>query len=229
VGADAWITLTTLRQRAAHPTMSVVSARSHPSNPDVVWHESTIDRAQRWARTGVAGGTVWFTGLSGSGKSTLADAVAGELHRRGRPWYVLDGDNIRHGLNADLGFDAADRAENVRRVGEVARLMADAGLVVLVPLISPYREGRDLVRAAHEAAALPFCEVHLDIPLEVCETRDPKGLYAKARAGDLPGFTGVDDPYEAPLRPEIRSTAERPLSVAAGEVLAWIDSFVQRS
>jgi adenylyl-sulfate kinase len=209
--------------------MTAVAARSHPSNPDIVWHESTIERAERWTQTGLAGGTVWFTGLSGSGKSTLADAVAIELHRRGRPWYVLDGDNVRHGLNADLGFGSADRVENVRRVGEVARLMADAGLVVLVPLISPYRQARDLVRAGHEAAGLGFCEVHLDIPLEVCEGRDPKGLYAKARAGELAGFTGIDGPYEAPLHPELRFTVDGPLAGMAHEVLAWIDTCLRPS
>jgi adenylyl-sulfate kinase len=146
---------------------------------------------------------VWFTGLSGSGKSTIANAVAERLLEIGRPAYVLDGDNLRHGLNADLGFSAADRAENVRRVGEVARLMADAGLVVLVPVISPYRADRDRVRTAHEAAGLRFVEVFVDTPLELCEQRDPKGLYAKARAGEVTGMTGIDDPYEPPLSPEL--------------------------
>ena len=120
-----------------------------------------------------------------------------------RPAYVLDGDNVRHGLNGDLGFSAADRAENVRRVGHVARLMADAGLVVLVPLISPYRTDRDLVRALHAEADLPFHEVFVDTPIELCEQRDPKGLYAQARAGEITGFTGVDDPYEAPEHAEL--------------------------
>lgn len=176
---------------------------------NVVWHDLAVGREQRWERLGspgvaVSGCTVWFTGLSGSGKSTVANAVAERLHAEGRPWYVLDGDNLRHGLNADLGFGAADRTENVRRVGEVARLMADAGFVALVPLVSPYRADRDRVRAAHAAVDLPFVEVYLDVPIEVCEDRDPKGLYAKARAGELTGFTGVDDPYEAPLSPELR-------------------------
>ena len=170
----------------------------------VFWHPSTVDRDVRWAQSGLHGATVWFTGLSGSGKSTLADAVAVRLHADGRAAYVLDGDNIRHGLNADLGFSAADRAENVRRVGEVARLMADAGLVALVPVISPYRADRDRVRAAHEAAGLLFVEVFVDTPLGLCEQRDPKGLYAKARAGELTGMTGIDDPYEPPVDPELR-------------------------
>jgi adenylyl-sulfate kinase len=170
----------------------------------VVWHESSVARATRWERHGFTGATVWLTGLSGSGKSTLADAVAQRLLDDGRPSYVLDGDNLRHGLNADLGFTAADRAENVRRVGEVARLMADAGLVVLAPVISPYRADRDRVRAAHESAGLRFVEVFVDTPLELCEQRDPKGLYAKARAGELTGMTGIDDPYEPPLAPDLR-------------------------
>jgi bifunctional enzyme CysN/CysC len=170
---------------------------------EVVWHESTVARAVRWQRHGLEGATVWLTGLSGSGKSTIANAVAERLLDDGRPAYVLDGDNLRHGLNADLGFSAADRAENVRRVGEVARLLADAGLVALAPVISPYRADRDRVRAIHEAAGLRFVEVFVDTPLELCEERDPKGLYAKARAGALTGMTGIDDPYESPLRADV--------------------------
>jgi bifunctional enzyme CysN/CysC len=173
---------------------------------NVVWHDSTISRHDRWERLGTHGVTVWFTGLSGSGKSTVANAVAEALHAQGRPFYVLDGDNLRHGLNADLGFSAADRAENVRRVGEVARLFADAGFVALVPLISPYRADRGRARAAHQSAGLGFVEVFVDTPIEMCEQRDPKGLYAKARAGEITGFTGIDDPYEPPLAPELRLT-----------------------
>jgi bifunctional enzyme CysN/CysC len=170
---------------------------------DVTWHPATVERAQRWQRHGLAGVTVWFTGLSGSGKSTIADAVAIRLFEIGRAAYVLDGDNVRHGLNADLGFSAADRTENVRRIGAVAALMADAGLTVLVPVISPYRADRDRARAAHEAAGLRFVEVFVDTPLAICEQRDPKGLYAKARAGELTGMTGIDDPYEPPLAPDV--------------------------
>ena len=170
----------------------------------VFWHPATVDRESRWKATGLRGATVWFTGLSGSGKSTLADAVAGRLLQERQATYVLDGDNVRHGLNADLGFSAADRTENVRRVGEVARLMADAGLVALVPVISPYRADRDRVRAAHDVAGLRFVEVFVDTPLALCEQRDPKGLYAKARAGELTGMTGIDDPYEEPVAPELR-------------------------
>jgi bifunctional enzyme CysN/CysC len=147
--------------------------------------------------------TVWFTGLSGSGKSTISNEVARLLVDGGRAVYLLDGDNLRFGLNGDLGFDRTSREENVRRVGEVARLMADAGLAALVPVISPYREGRDKVRELHEAAGLRFLEVFVDTPIEECEQRDPKGLYAKARAGELTGFTGIDDPYEPPLQPDL--------------------------
>jgi bifunctional enzyme CysN/CysC len=173
------------------------------SSPNVVWHESEVPRDERWSAAGVRGATVWLTGLSGSGKSTVASALAALLTERAVLSYTLDGDNLRHGLNGDLGFSADDRAENVRRVGEVARLFADAGVIAIVPLISPYREGRDGARALHEAAGLVFVEVFVDTPLEVCEQRDPKGLYAKARAGELSGFTGIDDPYEAPLTPEL--------------------------
>src|SRR5262245_58333462 len=174
----------------------------------VVWHDTTVDRATRWHAHGFAGATVWLTGLSGSGKSTIANAVAERLLELGRPAYVLDGDNLRHGLNADLGFTAADRAENVRRVGEVSRLLADAGLVVLAPVISPYRADRDRVRRAHGVAGLPFVEVFVDTPLELCERRDPKGLYRKARAGELTGMTGIDDPYEPPQQPEVVLTPD---------------------
>jgi adenylyl-sulfate kinase len=180
------------------------------ASDNVVWHESEVPRDARWRAAGVHGATVWLTGLSGSGKSTIAGAVGDGLTRRGALTYTLDGDNLRHGLNGDLGFSADDRAENVRRVGEVARLFADAGAVTLVPLISPYRAGRDHARALHDAAGLVFVEVFVDTPIEVCEQRDPKGLYAKARAGELPGFTGIDDPYEPPLAPE--------LVIAAAEV-----------
>jgi bifunctional enzyme CysN/CysC len=179
-----------------------------PVSENIVWHDTTVSRSDRWAQLGVVGCTVWFTGLSGSGKSTVANAVADALHAAGRPFYVLDGDNLRHGLNADLGFSAADRTQNVRRVGEVARLFADAGLVALVPLISPYRSDRDRVRRIHEAADLAFVEVHIDTPIELCEQRDPKGLYKLARAGELKGFTGIDDPYEAPESPEMRLTPD---------------------
>jgi bifunctional enzyme CysN/CysC len=166
---------------------------------NVTWHHGEVTAAERAHR----GATVWLTGLSGSGKSTVAVSLERLLVAAGRPAYRLDGDNLRHGLNADLGFTAADRDENVRRAGEVARILADAGIVAIVPLISPYRAGRDRARAAHEADGVPFVEVFVDTPIEECERRDPKGLYAKARAGEITGFTGVDDPYEAPTSPEL--------------------------
>lgn len=169
------------------------------TSDNVLWHPGSVSRSDRAARTGGMGMTVWLTGLSGSGKSTIARRVEeAMIHQHARVCYVLDGDNVRHGLNGDLGFSAADRAENVRRVGEVARLMADAGLVVLAPVISPYRSDRDLVRSKHTAAGIAFREVFVTAPLEVCEQRDSKGLYRRARAGELRNFTGIDDPYEQP-------------------------------
>jgi bifunctional enzyme CysN/CysC len=187
---------------------------------DVVWHAPAVRRAER----GTRGLTVWLTGLSASGKSTVAVELERRLVASGRPAYLLDGDNMRHGLTADLGFTAADRAENVRRVGEVARLFADAGLVAVVSLISPYREDRDRVRAAHEAADLPFLEVFVDTPLHVCEARDPKGMYARARAGEITGFTGVDDPYEAPRSPAlVLRPADGTPTAMATHLLALID------
>ncbi|MFF0815641.1 adenylyl-sulfate kinase [Rhodococcus sp. NPDC003318] len=175
-----------------------------PNRSRVVWHASAVSRADRATR----GATIWLTGLSASGKSTVAVELERRLVAAGIPAYRLDGDNLRHGLNADLGFGATDRAENVRRVGAVAQLFADSGVVAIASLISPYCVDRDRVRAAHEAAGLRFVEVFVDTPIEQCEARDPKGMYAKARAGEITGFTGVDDPYECPehaelvLRPE---------------------------
>ena len=188
---------------------------------NIVWHHGAVSRDQRLSR----GATVWFTGLSGSGKSTVAHECELLLLGRQQPAYVLDGDNLRHGLNGDLGFSAEDRAENIRRVGEVARLVADAGLVALVPVISPYRRDRDRARAAHEAAAIPFIEVFVDTPIDLCEQRDPKGLYAKARRGEIKGFTGIDDPYEAPTTPELTLTPDDGSAVAQAErVLAALDA-----
>jgi bifunctional enzyme CysN/CysC len=187
--------------------------------PNVVWHEGAVARADRPS----AGATVWFTGLSGSGKSTVAAEVERALVAAGRPAYLLDGDNLRHGLNADLGFSAADRSENIRRVGEVARLFADAGVVALVPVISPYRADRDRVRAIHEGVGLRFVEVYVDTPLAVCEARDPKGLYKLARQGEITGFTGIDDPYEAPGEPDLRLTPDGGTPVdQAARVLALV-------
>lgn len=179
------------------------------TSDNIRWHESERPRPERWAAAGVHGATVWFTGLSGSGKSTVAVAVEDALLDLGRPTYLLDGDNLRHGLNGDLGFSADDRHENVRRVGEVARLLADAGMVALVPVISPYRAGRDAVREAHAVAGLTFVEVFVDTPLAECAARDVKGLYARAARGELAGLTGVDAPYEPPLNPEVHLRPEQ--------------------
>ncbi|MDJ0923752.1 MAG: adenylyl-sulfate kinase [Acidimicrobiia bacterium] len=176
---------------------------------NVSWHAGSVDRAQRQSISGTTGCTIWLTGLSGSGKSTIAYHCEAALVSSGRLAYTLDGDNIRHGLNSDLGFSPRDRHENVRRVGEVSRLIADAGVTVLAPLISPYAADRNQVRQIHEIAGLAFYEVHVATPLEVCEQRDQKGLYARARTGELEEFTGISAPYEEPINPDLRiDTAE---------------------
>ena len=177
-----------------------------PSQQDsqVVWHSGSVQRTERATQ----GMTVWLTGLSGSGKSSVAAELERRLVASGRPAYLLDGDNLRHGLNSNLGFSPEDRAENVRRVGEVAKLLADAGVVAIVSLVSPYAADREQARAAHAAAGLPFAEIFVDTPLAVCEARDPKGMYAKARAGEITNFTGIDDPYEAPESPHLRLRPE---------------------
>lgn len=179
---------------------------THVKATNIHWHAGALTRDERWGLLKARGATLWFTGLSASGKSTIASALEQVLVQRGVPCYRLDGDNIRFGLNKNLGFSAEDRAENIRRIGEVARLFADSGCIALTSFISPYRRDRDLARELHEkdkAGPIPFLEVFVDAPIEVCEQRDPKGLYKKARAGELKGFTGIDDPYEPPLRPEL--------------------------
>lgn len=183
---------------------------------NVTWHEGHVTREERASLLKQRGATLWFTGLSGSGKSTIAFTLEHALVRRGRLAYVLDGDNVRHGLNKNLGFSAADREENIRRIGEVAKLFADCGAVTMTSFISPYRKDRDVVRALHVEGKLPFIEVHVATPIETCEQRDPKGLYKKARAGQLKNFTGIDDPYEAPLQPELTldATATSPQAAA---------------
>jgi adenylylsulfate kinase len=170
---------------------------------NITWHEGNVTREDRASFFGHRGCTVWFTGLSACGKSTIAVALEKRLLQNRVMGYVLDGDNIRHGLNKNLGFSAEDRAENIRRIGEVAKLFADSGVVVIASFISPYRVDRDNARKLHEDAGLEFLECHVNTPLEICEQRDPKGLYKKARAGQLKGFTGIDDPYEAPTKPEL--------------------------
>jgi adenylyl-sulfate kinase len=186
---------------------------------NVVWQRGLMDREQRWAALGHAGATIWMTGLPASGKSTVAAAIEARLLAEGRSAYVLDGDNLRHGLNGDLGFSAEDRAENVRRTAEVAALLADAGVVVLVALVSPYRADRAAARTAHERRELPFLEVHVATSIEECERRDPKGLYARARAGELQHLTGVDDPYEPPEAADVVVEGSDPLEDAVERVL----------
>lgn len=178
------------------PTVNIVR--------DVVWQPSAVDLSVRHRCARQRGLTAWLTGLPGSGKSTVAAAAEVALLGRGHLAMRLDGDNLRHGLNAGLAFSSADRAEAVRRAGEAALLLAESGVIALVALVSPYRVDREAVRRRHQACGVPFIEVHVDCPLAVAEARDPKGLYARARAGELRGFTGVDDPYEPPAAPEIR-------------------------
>jgi len=176
---------------------------------NVHWHEGEVTREDRQKVLGQKGATLWFTGLSGSGKSTVAVALEKELNRRGNLSYRLDGDNIRLGINKNLGFSAADRTENIRRIGEVSKLFCDAGIIVLSSFISPYRADRDEVRKLHDAGKIDFMEVHVDCSLAAAESRDPKGLYKKARAGEIKGFTGIDDPYEAPEKPEVHLHSDR--------------------
>ena len=170
---------------------------------NVVWHEGDVSREDRYTILRQKGATIWFTGLSGSGKSTIAVALERALFSMGKLTYRLDGDNVRLGINKNLGFSGDDRKENIRRIGEVAKLFGDAGTISLSSFISPYKADRDEVRALHEAANLPFVEVHVDCSLNVAEERDPKGLYKKARAGEIKNFTGIDDPYEVPEKPEL--------------------------
>jgi adenylylsulfate kinase len=171
------------------------------TSTNVVWHHATVTRARRELQNGHRGAILWFTGLSGSGKSTLAHALEESLHQKGCRTFVLDGDNVRHGLCGDLGFSAKDRIENIRRIGEMAKLFMEAGVIVLTAFISPYRADRDRVRGMVEHG--DFIEVYCNTPIEICESRDVKGMYKKARAGEIAEFTGVSAPYEAPLKPEL--------------------------
>ncbi|TWT92351.1 adenylyl-sulfate kinase [Stieleria varia] len=210
---------------------------------DIVWHDHSVSRESREARLGQRGVVVWLTGLSGCGKSTIANALDRQLNEQGRATMLLDGDNIRHGLCAPpaalvqehgqefadrfgLGFGATDREENIRRIGSVASLMASAGLITLTAFVSPYRADRDRVRGIVTAAGrdTDFVEVFVDTPLEICESRDPKGLYKKARAGEIKHFTGISDPYEAPREPEIhlRGGDDRTPDQQAAEIRQWL-------
>ncbi|MFQ5730436.1 MAG: adenylyl-sulfate kinase [Planctomycetaceae bacterium] len=189
---------------------------------NITWHEHHVSKPERQTLNGHKSAVLWFTGLSASGKSTVANTVDHILHSRGVRSFVLDGDNVRHGLNKNLGFSAEDRAENIRRVGEVAKLFVDAGILTLTAFISPYRVDRDAARAL--LADGEFLEIFVDASLETCEARDPKGLYKKARAGEIKGFTGIDDPYEAPDNAELVLDADtRSIDDLAEEVVAYLD------
>jgi adenylylsulfate kinase len=209
-----------------------------PNDTNVHWHEHSVTREERQRQNGHQGCVIWFTGLSACGKSTISNLVDHKLHSQGKHSFVLDGDNVRHGLNAGpgmlkerhgeefakrfgLGFSAQDREENIRRIGAVAKLFCDAGLITLTAFISPYRRDRDAVRATMPAG--DFIEIFVDAPIEVCEARDPKGLYKKARAGELKGFTGIDDPYEAPLQAElVLNAGQKSADALADEVIAYL-------
>jgi adenylyl-sulfate kinase len=193
------------------------------TSENVTWHAGVIDRMQRWESLGQRGATVWFTGLPASGKSTVSAAVEAQLVREGRAAYRLDGDNLRHGVCGDLGFSAEDRDHNVRRTGEVARLFADAGLVAIVSVVSPYADARRAARELHERDGLRFVEVYVNTPLEECIRRDPKGLYARAHAGELRDFTGVDAPYEPPLAPDVELRGCVEVRLAVSRVLEALD------
>ena len=191
---------------------------------NVYWHDGEINRPERAQLLGHGGATLWFTGLSGSGKSTIAVALEQALYQRGVLVYRLDGDNIRLGINKNLGFSAEDRAENIRRVGEVSKLFVDGGVIVLSSFISPYLVDRQIVRELHEADNMPFIEVFVDCSLEAAEERDPKGLYKKARAGEIKNFTGIDDPYEVPEAPEVHlHTDQQSLEEEIEHLLALLE------
>lgn len=187
---------------------------------NITWHHHTISKDDRTERNGHRGAVLWFTGLSASGKSTVAQALQTVLFEHGSQTYVLDGDNIRHGLNKDLGFSPEDREENIRRIGEVAALFADAGMIVSTAFISPYRADRDKARSICKS---DFVEIFVDCAVSVCEERDPKGLYSKARAGEIPEFTGISAPYEAPEHPELTlNTADLSVEACVGAIIAYL-------
>ncbi|GAK03548.1 adenylylsulfate kinase [Geomicrobium sp. JCM 19037] len=191
------------------------------TQPNLTWHNTTITKKDRQKKLGFHSCVLWFTGLSGSGKSTLANAVDVALHERGLTSYVLDGDNVRHGLNQDLGFSDTDRVENIRRIGEVSKLFVDAGVIVSTAFISPFTADRDLVRELFSEDE--FIEVYVNCPLETCEKRDVKGLYARARAGSIPHFTGISSPYEAPVDPEVTiETADKSIAESAKEIVDFL-------
>jgi adenylylsulfate kinase len=196
---------------------------SQPKSENIVWHQTTVSKEERESINGHKGCTVWLTGLSGSGKSTLANLLEKALWERGVRSYVLDGDNVRHGLNKDLGFSPEDRTENIRRIGEVAKLFTEAGVINSTAFISPYRADRDLVREIMNDG--DFIEVMVNCDLDECEKRDPKGLYKKARAGEIPEFTGISAPYEAPEKPELTiNTTHQSEEDSLAEILGYLES-----
>ena len=205
----------------ANPAYGALTSQGNATN--IVWHHSTVTRAARQHQRGHRSAILWFTGLSGAGKSTLANAVNSALFEQGMACYVLDGDNVRHGLCQDLGFSDADREENIRRIGEVAKLFVDAGVVALTAFVSPFKADRDRVRALVEPG--DFIEIHCDADLAVCEQRDTKGLYARARSGEIKEFTGISSPYEAPDNPELRlNTGSQTLEESVDQVLAYLEA-----
>ena len=190
---------------------------------NITWHEHHVSKSERNQLKGHKGALLWFTGLSACGKSAVANMVDHLLHSMNKHTYVLDGDNVRHGLNKNLGFSAEDRAENIRRIGEVAKLFVDSSHITLTAFISPYRKDRDQARELLDDGE--FIEVFVDASLETCEARDPKGLYKKARAGEIKGFTGIDDPYEAPEKPELRLDSDnKDIDTLAKEVVSYLES-----
>ncbi|MEB3200822.1 MAG: adenylyl-sulfate kinase [Synechococcaceae cyanobacterium] len=208
---------------ASPPSSPYGAITTQGAATNIVWHHSTVSRAARAHQRGHRSAILWFTGLSGAGKSTLANAVNSALFEQGLACYVLDGDNVRHGLCSDLGFSDADREENIRRIGEVAKLFLDAGVVVLTAFVSPFRSDRARARALVEAG--DFIEIHCAADLDTCEQRDTKGLYAKARAGEIKEFTGISSPYEAPEAPELRiDTGLQNLESCVAQVLSHLQS-----
>ncbi|WP_115070876.1 adenylyl-sulfate kinase [Synechococcus sp. UW179B] len=198
-----------------------MAAADNTKATNIVWHQASVDRDTRAKQRGHGSSILWFTGLSGAGKSTLANAVNAALFERGLATYVLDGDNVRHGLCKDLGFSDADREENIRRIGEVAKLFLDAGVIVLTAFVSPFRADRDKARALVNAG--DFIEIHCAADLSVCEERDTKGLYAKARAGEIKEFTGISSPYEAPEHPELNiNTGHSSLDSCVDQVIHYL-------
>ncbi len=208
-------------QMTTTPSYGELTTKGASTN--IAWHHASVDRAARAEQRGHRSAILWFTGLSGAGKSTLANAVNSALFEQGMACYVLDGDNVRHGLCKDLGFSDADREENIRRIGEVARLFVDAGVVALTAFVSPFKADRDKVRALVEPG--DFIEIYCAADLGVCEQRDTKGLYAKARAGEIKEFTGISSPYEAPESPELSiDTGSQDLDACVAQVLAYLES-----